>query len=198
MKRIYWETIKKVALKTGIPIGIAGFALLFWYLIFIESIIVTGYSGDMTCAGTEENPCLAFINFTAKEDIFLYPMDYDPWGRDTPFETDKKLKSWKMYRSWGKSWREIKLDQTCKYTWCGAPPNSPDNKYSFAFREGRNYTVKIEALKKNPYETIKWGFGPVDPFWYGIDATPTILATNITMELGSQINITANLTTGDF
>jgi len=118
---------------------------------------------------------LAYINFSVKEDIFIYPMDYDPWGRDTPFETDKGLKSWKMYRSWGTSWREIKLNQTCTDTWCGAPPKSPNNKYAFAFREGRDYQIKIVAYKEDPTETIKWGFGPVDPFWYGRGDTPVII-----------------------
>ena len=106
-KRIYWNSIKKWALIAGVPVGIAGFALLFMYLNFLGVIVVTDYSGDSICAGTLEDPCLAYVNFTAKEDIFIYPFDYDPWGRDTPFETDKELESWKMYRSWGKGWREI-------------------------------------------------------------------------------------------
>ncbi len=169
MKRIYWQTIKKWALIVGIPTGVAGFTLLFIYLSALGVIDVTGYSGDMMCAGTELDPCLAYINFTTTEDIFIYPIGYDPWGRDTPFETDIGLKDWKIYRSWGTGWREIKLNETCKYTWCGAPPKSPDNKYAFAFRKGRNYQIKIVALKDDPKEDIKWGFGPVDPVWYGTE-----------------------------
>ncbi len=171
-RRIYWESIKKWALKVGAPVGTAGFAILFMYLSFLGVIEVTGHSGDMTCAGTELDPCLAYINFSVKEDIFIYPIDYDPYGRNTPFETDKELKSWKMYRSWGSGWREIKLGQTCTATWCGAPPNSPDNKYAFAFREGRNYQIKIVALKNNYWDEIKWGFGPVDPVWEAVTERP--------------------------
>ncbi len=164
--RIYWESLKKWGLKIGIPVGISCFALLFYDLIFINAIIVSGYSGDMVCKGTIEDPCLAFINFTAREDIFIYPIGYDPWGRETPFYTDKGLKSWKMYRSWGTGWREIKLNETCPGTWCGAP-NNKGVKYSIVFREDRDYEIKIEALKENPNEDIKWGFGPVDPTWFG-------------------------------
>jgi len=175
VKRIYWESVKKWAIRTGIPAGIAGFSLLIYYLVFIEAIIINGASGDLTCAGTIEDPCLAFVNFTANEDIFLYPLDYDPWGRNTPFETDKELESWKIYRSWNyypydeingpNDWREIKLNETCKGTWCGGKYGTTDNKYSFAFREGRDYIIKIEAFKKDPTETIKWSFGPLDPVW---------------------------------
>jgi len=169
-KRIYFESVKKWALRVGIPSGIVGFALLFYYLVFIQAIVITGHSGDSVCAGTLEDPCIALINFSVKEDIFIYPVGYDPYGRETPFETDKELKSWKIYRSWGKGWREIKLNQTCVSTWCGAPPNSPDNKYAFAFREGRDYVIKIIAYKNDPRQEIKWGFGPVDPTWKAVVA----------------------------
>jgi len=159
MKRIYFETVKKWALISGVPAGIFGIALLFLYLSSLGSIEITGYSEDTICAGTINNPCYAYINFTAKEDIFIYPFGYDP-------------KSWKIYRSWGKGWREIKLNQTCTSTWCGAPPNSPDNKYSFAFRKGRDYQIKIIGYKY-PNETIKWGFGPVDPLWKAVETNGT-------------------------
>ena len=157
-KRIYWQSVKKNALKAGIPVGVAGFALIFWYLVLIGGITVTGYTGDQICAGTLEDPCVALINFTAEEDIFIYPLDYDPWERNVPFYTDAELESWKMYRSWGKGWREIKLNDTCTGTWCGAP-NNKGVKYSFVFREGRDYTIKIEAVKENQNDDIKWGFG---------------------------------------
>jgi len=167
-KRIYWESIKKWAKEAGIPAGLAGFTILFMYLSFLGVIEITGHSGDMVCAGTIDDPCIALINFSVKEDVFIYPIDYDPYGRNTPFETDKVLKSWKMYRSWGKGWREIKLNETCRGTWCGGKYGLKNNKYSFAFRKDKNYSIKIIAYKEDPYENIKWGFGPLDPVWKGI------------------------------
>ena len=67
-KRIYWESVKKWALRLGVPAGVAGFALLFMYLSALGVIDVTSYSGDSVCAGTVEDPCIALINFPPTRD----------------------------------------------------------------------------------------------------------------------------------
>ena len=89
-------------------IGATGGTLIlsyFVYLSLIGAITITGYSEDIVCAGTLEDPCYAYVNFTANEDIFLYPLDYDPWGRNSTFEFDPGVKNWTMARSWGTGWR---------------------------------------------------------------------------------------------
>ncbi len=168
-KRIYAQTI----IKWLIGIGATGGTIvggIFYYLSVIGAIDVLGFSGDMVCAGTEEHPCYAFINFTANEDIFLYPIGYDPWGRNTTFEFEPNLKSWKLQRSWGSGWRDIPLDKSCTGTWCGLSNKDDKRKFSIAFREGRTYRIRIVGFKNNPFETIKWSAfdGAVDPEWIGI------------------------------
>jgi len=194
-KRIYTETVKKWAKGIGISGG-SVIGLIFTYLFFIGAISNVTYSGDMVCAGTIEDPCYAYINFTAEEDIFIYPTNYDPWGRDTLFNFDPGIKSWKLERSWGAGWRNIPINTTCTGTWCGAK----DNKgcaYSIAFREGRDYKIRIVAYKESPYDEIKWGafsgVDEIDHFWYGI-GNANISATQVYLELGTQINISGNLT----
>ena len=91
----------------------------------------------MVCYGTVEDPCYAYMNFTANEDIFLYPTGYDPWVRYTTFEFDPNVKSWELQRSWGSGWRTIPLDKSCTGTWCGLSNSEDTRVFSVAFREGR-------------------------------------------------------------
>jgi hypothetical protein len=153
-KRVYSNTVKKLAIAggiTSIPLAI----LIIWFLVSSGAITVTGYSGDSVCAGTIENPCVAYINFTANTDIFIYPND--TW-KDTAFYTDPQPKDVKMYRSWGTGWREIKLDQKCTGTWCGLSNSKDKREFAFAFRENKSYEIKYVVIKNNPEDTIKWGF----------------------------------------
>ncbi len=163
-KRITSERVKKWATNTGI-VGVPLSILMIIFIVSLGAFEITGYSGDSICAGTEENPCYAYINFTVKEDVFIYPSEN--WS-NTAFYTDPQPKSVKMYRSWGRGWREIKLNETCKGTWCGAP-NSYGVKYSYAFREGKDYKIRYKVLKDNPNQDVKWGFDIVDPVFLGID-----------------------------
>lgn len=163
-KRVYWEGLKQWTKdnKKKIGAGTSGglITLFFLFLSMSGAIDITGYSGDEVCFGTEENPCTAIINFTANEDIFLYPTGYDPYGRNVSIANfDPAVKDWKLYRSWGDGWREIDLNDTCTGTWCGAPAGEDGASYSYAFREGRDYTLKIEALKENPEDKINWRIG---------------------------------------
>jgi len=164
-KRIYAATVKKwlIGLGIGIPTAVG----LISYLIFLGAIDLISYSGDSVCAGTELDPCEARITFLANTDIFVYPGD--EWG----LTTDKPIKSITMYRTWGKGLREINLSKSCQFSWCGAKPGSTSNKFSYAFRKGREYTIVYKALKNSPSDDIKWWVDDLsvpDPIWEGIES----------------------------
>ena len=108
-KRVYWESLKKWANENRAKLGGLSslISVLFVYLVLTGAITITGYSEDSVCAGTVESPCVAYVNFTANEDVFLYPMNYDPYMRNIPFYVDQPVKSWKLYRSGDRDWETL-------------------------------------------------------------------------------------------
>ena len=164
-RRVKEKTLETFARNKAIA-GISVLSLLFIYLVSINAINVTGISNDSVCAGTTDDPCIGYVNFTANTDVFIYPMDLE-----RTFGTNVSLEDAKLYRSWGSGWREIDTDNGCTGSWCGCYWCTKSNtaEFSYAFRKGRSYELKIVALKDNPFDDVKWGFGPVDPVWYGVD-----------------------------
>lgn len=191
-RRIYSESVKKWSKRIGIPAGTAGFIFLIFAFLSSEGLVtVHGFSGDTFCNGTIEEPCYAIINFTAHEDIFIYPVGYDPWGRNSTFGFDPGVKRWEFQRAWGSGWRNIPLDKGCTGTWCGGKPGITDNTFSYAFRQGKNYVVRIVAYKNYPGDYIKWSAfdGRVDPVWAGKIGSETVKEKNIIIKKGISYDI---------
>jgi hypothetical protein len=172
--RVYKETVLKWLRNAGITGGTL-IGAYFLYLVAIGAITVVSHSGDMICGGTQSDPCIANISFCVNKvygkvnDIFLYPTDYDPWGRNTTFDFDPAVSGWKLQRKWGEGWRTYNLTQPCRSSWCGYGSKSPYSKFSVAFREGKCYDIRILGYKHDPEDEIKWGAfdGKIDPVWLG-------------------------------
>src|SRR3990167_504148 len=98
-KKVYLITAMLAFFITGTPVF-----LYFAYSNEIGAITITGKSWTDFCTATEWNQekiCYAYINFTANNDTFWYPTNYDPYGRSTPYGFDPAVKEWKFERKWG-------------------------------------------------------------------------------------------------
>ena len=161
-RRVTLSRIQKWLIATGT--SAAAITGIFLFLIAMGDITVTGNSGDMMCRGDIFSPCDAYLNFTLNKDyIYLYPNE--SWSL---FSTDKTLEKVDFYvrdLRYKTGWRLIDLTQPseyCQRTGC---------KYAFRFYKSKGeWQIKIVAHKKNPFEDVKWTFGPIDPIWLADDA----------------------------
>lgn len=151
-KRITNSRVSKWAIGIG-AVGIPTAVLLIWFMASLGAIDITGFEVDEFCVGTYNEPCYVYMNITVKEDVFVYPNDN--WSQ-TAFPSDPQFKDVILYRSWGSSWRKIPLDKSCTGTWCGLSNSKDVRIFSFAFREGRDYQLRIAFIKNDPTQDIKW------------------------------------------
>jgi len=164
-RRVYENTVKRYATKMNL-IGVSLIFVMFMLLTSRGDILLTGYSGDSQCAGTIDEPCYAYLNFTAELDIYIYPTNDTTWAFMT--EPQNAMREIVMQRSWGDSWRTINLSKT----W------STKTKYALKLNKGQDYEFRFIGYKYNPTDTVKWGFGfqqenetvsdsYIDPIWSG-------------------------------
>ena len=151
-KRITNTRVNKWAVGSGI-VGIPSVVLLIWFMASLGSIDITGFEVDEFCVGTYDEPCYAYINISVHEDVFIYPSSN--WSQ-TAFPSDPQMKEVILYRSWGKGWRKIPLEKSCTGTWCGLSNSKDTRIFSFAFREDRDYRLRVEFIKNDPSQDVKW------------------------------------------
>ena len=154
-RRVYGDKMKEYAKKAGI-VSIPLVFVIFMYLFAVGDINITGHSGDVQCAGTVDNPCMAYVNFTTLKDVYIYPMNRSDliWV----FGTDKPLKDLVIQRRWGNSWRTIDLTKTY----------SVKVKYALKLSAFQSYEFRFIGYKNNPSDDIKWSLGYLDPMWFGV------------------------------
>jgi len=173
IRRVYLSTTQKYLLAIGGVASIPAIGFII-YLQAIGALTVVDYDWTRTPCGADNVACYLTLTATFHEDSFIYP------NQSWYISTDKKVNVMKMYRTWGDGLREIPLNETCKGTWCGGKSGVTDNKFAYAFRAGKTYTLVYEVVKENPHEDVKWSFGNlgdkfyIDPTWYGMPYTYNI------------------------
>ena len=128
--KITQTKIKKWAIKAGIPFTSMGILILA-YLQFAGVIEVHSYTHDIPCMGTLSNPCEAYINFTAKEDINVS-------GTTNPFAFSSEVKQSDTYLLVNGEWKKI------------------DFKKSLKLYKNTNYLLKLVVLKNHPADNVVW------------------------------------------
>lgn len=190
-----------IKIGTGAGVGVVSLVGFFTLLMFLYGFIITDLTGDIHCDGTFENPCISEFNvknpnpyyvdiyssdqvkLDFSEDIRDYAL-FVPDGRCSAIgKCACELKDGRFLGF--KGWRCVDFTNKTKPI---------ENKvYNFRFPAYSNTKFRLAGIKNNPSDTVKWTFGAgkgeLDPFWYGDEEV-----TELFMELGSQVNLTVNLT----
>lgn len=184
---------------------IAGGAIITITSLFIV-LIALGFQitgSDDICLGTADDPCISYGKICN-----LGPDNYDIYNPDNiKLDFSPTIKNYWMFFKDGRIKKEMLYSLGINASTSGwryenftnATKVTSTAVYVHRFGKYSCQEYMIVGLKENPNDVIKWGFGVkeeyLDPFWYGVgNATANISATTLYMELGSQINITANIT----
>ncbi len=197
-KRIY------LGRETGKYAGMAGGAIVTILALFLVLAIlnfeITG-SND-SCLGTSEDPCVSYGKICN-----LGPDNYDiynPESVEIDFSPEVE-QSWIFFKD-GRVKKEFLIPKGIDHSTAGwrfenftnATKPRKDRVYVHRFARYSCQDYMLVGLKRNPEEIIKWGLGVeeeyLDPFWYGINDTANISVSTLYMELGTQVNISTNLT----
>jgi len=184
-----------------------GIPLLTITSIFLV-LIAVGFEisgSDDYCLGTPEDPCISYGKICNPT-----PDNYDIYNPDEiKLDFFPEIQNYWIFFKDGRVKKEMLYALGVNASTAGwryenftnATKPREDRIYVHRFAAYTCQDYMLIGLKNNPNEKIKWGFGIsneyLDPFWYSISGPPITQFTNISLELGSQINITTNLTGAD-
>lgn len=161
VRRITESRVKAYATSVGlvgVPIGILLFSLIFSLGV---AELKGNYTANELCGG-DVTCYLEMTELCFNEDVFVYPMNGAELVNARPSD---QINDFRLYRSWGDGWTRIYLNDTCKSTRCGGKRGVTNNAYSYAFRSGKCYDIRIE-VDKPENSTINWQINP-EGTWFG-------------------------------
>jgi len=192
--------------ETGKYVKIAGGAIItvtsLFFVLMVLGFEITGT--DDFCLGTTEDPCVSYGKICN-----LGPNNYDIYNPDgIKMDFSPTIENYWIFFKDGRVKKEFLIPQGIDHSTAGwryenftnATKPRKDRIYVHRFARYSCQDYMLVGLKNNPDEIIKWGFGVgkeyLDPFWYGENESAATISVsgNISLELGSKINITTNLT----
>ena len=199
-KRIYLgrETSKYAKIAGGAIITITSLFLV----LMVMGFEITGT--DDICLGTLDDPCVSYGKICN-----LGPDNYDIYNPDeVKLDFSPTIENYWIFFKDGRVKKEFLYDIEVNHSTKGwryenftdATKPRSDRIYVHRFAKYSCQEYMLVGLKENPDDVIKWGVGVgkeyLDPFWYGENESVTdiLISNNLAIELGSRVNISANIT----
>lgn len=146
-----------------IYIGIGTSLIGLFAILTMMGLQIVDTTGDITCAGTIDDPCVSYFEVRNPTARSIYIYNYDEVQLD--FSPD--IKGYELYVLYYGKWHYTNFT---KETRLGNIPK--DRKYSFVFPRYSIKKFKLVGYKHNPTDDIKWSVGTngaeLDPMWKGI------------------------------
>ena len=184
---------------------IAGAAIVtitsLFFVLMALGFTITG--SDDICLVTPEDPCVSYgkICNTGPDNYDIYNPD------EVKLDFSPTVKNYWMFFKDGRVKKQFLYNIGINHSTTGwryenftnATKPRADRIYVHRFARYSCQDYMLVGLKENPDDLIKWGIGVgaeyLDPFWYGVGnlTADTSVSGSINLELGSQINITTNI-----
>ena len=198
-KRIYLgrEISKYAKIAGGAIITVTSL----FFVLMVLGFTITG--SDDYCLGTLDDPCVSYgkICNTGPNNYDIY----NPEGLKLDFSPT--IENYWIFFKDGRVKKEFLYNLGVNHSTAGwryenftnATKSRKDRVYVHRFARYSCQDYMLVGLKTESKDLIKWGMGVgkeyLDPFWYGVNDTATNLVSgSISVELGTPINFTTNLT----
>jgi len=196
-KRIYLgrESSKYAKIAGGTLLTITSL----FFVLMIMGFEITG--SDDQCLGTLDDPCVSYGKICN-----LGPNNYDIYNPDqVKLDFSPTIENYWIFFKDGRYKREFLYDLGVNHSTKGwryenftnATKPRSDRIYVHRFPAYTCQDYMLVGLKDNPDDVIKWGMGVgkeyLDPLWYGVNDTADTEVSSMTVELGTELNITGNL-----
>jgi len=142
----------------------AGTSLIGLFMILTAiGLQIVDTTGDITCAGTIDDPCVSYFEVRNPTARSIYIYNYD----EVQLNFSPDIKGYNLYVLYYGKWHYTNFTMETRL---GNIPK--DRKYSFVFPRYSIKKFKLVGYKHNPEDSVKWSIGTsgaeLDPLWKGI------------------------------
>ena len=163
----------------GVAATVTTILAFFILLTSLYGFTITDLTGNFSCEGTYENPCISEFNVRNPNNyvVDIYSkdqvkLDFSPDIKDYAlFVPDGRCSATGSCACDMKDGSRLGFEDWRCVDFTNKTKPRIDKVYNFRFGRYSNTHFKLAGIKNNPSDVIKWGFGVndsyLDPVWYG-------------------------------
>ncbi len=188
-------TRRWVKVGAGVAAGIVTIIGFFGLLMTLYNFEITDLTGNFSCEGTYENPCISEFNVRNPNgyvvDVYSknqVKLDFSPDIKDYAlFVPDGRCSATGKCACDLKDGSRLGFEDWRCVDFTNKTKPRKDRVYNFRFGRYSTTKFRLAGIKNNPSDVIKWGFGVndsyLDPVWYGQEIGYEFLDNNYVVHI---------------